>query len=387
VANRLWNKDFTLLTASNFLMCCTYYSLVSTLPVYIANELHATESTVGLLLASYTVAAVIIRPITGFGLDRLGRKSIFVTSLVVYAFIFCGYLVAFTVFIMFVVRFFHGLTWGLTTTSNSTVAVDLVPAGRRGQGIGYFGLSTTMGMALGPVIGALIAHAWGYPGIFITGLAVSLVSAVLAAMIRYPAHEFHGENVELKWSNLLEGTTIIPALNIMLIITTYGGLMSFIALYGHQIGISNPSGFFLIYAVGVAMARFTSGKMMDRKGPRQILIVCLTMLILGFPLLAIVRNPVGFYLSAIVLGAGNGVIWPTFQTMANNLAAPRRRGVANSTLFGALDIGMGLGMVIVGVIAQHTSISTAFLVCSGISLAGLLLFLTVTHGYYWKNLP
>jgi MFS family permease len=121
---------------------------------------------------------------------------------------------------------------------------------------------------------------------------------------------------------------------------------------------------------------------MDRKGPKSIMIVCLLLLILGFPLLALVRNPAGFYGAAIVLGMGNGVMWPTFQTMVNNIVAPHRRGAANSTLFTALDIGMGFGMILVGIIAQYASLPAAFLVCSVICVAGLVLFLTFTLKHY-----
>ena len=157
----LWNRDFTLLTFSNFLMCCAYYSLISTLPVFISHELHATESQVGLVMASYVVAAILIRPFCGFSLDKFGRKGIFLTSLFVYALIFNGYLVANMLFVLIIVRFAHGLTWGLTTTSNSTVAGDIIPENKRGQGFGYFGVSTTAGMALGPFVGTIVFEQGG----------------------------------------------------------------------------------------------------------------------------------------------------------------------------------------------------------------------------------
>ncbi len=383
---KVWNKDFALLTLSNFLICASYYSLVSTLPVYVSRDLLATDSVVGLIMAAYTVSAVLIRPLTGFGLDKLGRKSIFIVSLIAYAVIFGGYLFAVTIALMFLVRFLHGMTWGMATTSNSTIAVDLIPTDKRGEGIGYFGLSTTLGMALGPVFGSLIYQQWGYTGMFLAGLIMGLVSGVMASLIHYPRHVVPKENTELRWKNLFESRTFIPALNILLIITTYGGLVSFIALYGHQIGIANPSIFFLVYAAGVAIARFSSGRVMDKNGPKYILIVCLSLLITGFPLLALANGPVGFYGSAIILGMGNGVMWPTFQTMVNNIAAPGRRGAANSTLFTALDIGMGLGMVLVGIISQYASIPAAFIVCSGMAATGLILFLTVTLPHYSKHL-
>jgi MFS family permease len=333
-------------------------------------------------MACYVVAAILIRPFCGFSLDRFGRKAIFLASLFIYAMIFNGYLIANTILAMIIIRFAHGLTWGLTTTSNSTVAGDIIPESKRGQGFGYFGVSTTAGMALGPLIGSIIFQHGGYTAMFLAGCLIGLVSMVLAANIRYPAYYSPKSHLEFKWKNLLETKTIIPSVNLLIIMLTYGGLISFVALYGHEIGINNPSGFFLIYAIGIISSRFTTGKALDRNGPRMIIIICLSMLIIGFPLLALWQNQTGFFIAALILGFGNGVVFPTFQTMANNMVPASRRGAASSTLFISVDIGMGLGMILVGVIAQYFSISMAFLVCSGIGAAGLVLFLAITLNYY-----
>ena len=382
---KLWNRDFTLLTISNFLMCCAYYSLISTIPVYISKELHATSGMVGVVLAAYVIAAILIRPFCGFGLDKFGRKTIFMASLLIYALIFNTYLFATSLLIMVFIRFAHGLTWGLTTTSNSTMAGDVIPEGKRGQGFGFFGVSTTAGMALGPLVGTFIFHQGGYQAMFVAGCLISLVSMGLAGSIRYQRYYTPKADLAFKWADLFEGRTIIPSLNVLVIMLTYGGLISFVALYGHEIGIRNPSGFFLIYALGIISSRFTSGKALDRNGPRRIITLCISLLIVGFPLLALWQNQAGFYTAAVILGFGNGVVFPTFQTMTNNMVPASRRGAASSTLFIAVDIGMGLGMVLVGVIAQYFSMAAAFVVCSVICVAGLLLFLFVTLGYYLSH--
>lgn len=349
--SRLWNRNFTLLTLSNFLMCCAYYSLISTLPVYISSVLKANHSIVGMVLACYAIAAILVRPFCGFGLDYFGRKTIFISSLLVYGLIFNVYMLVTTVWFMIAVRFAHGLTWGLTTTSNSTVAGDIIPAEKRGAGFGYFGVMTTAGMALGPLIGTFILQHGGYNVMFFAGSGISMVSMILAALIRFPEYN-RLPGTKFHWNNLLEGRSLIPSLNLLVTSLSYGGLISFIALYGQEIGIHNPSGFFLIYALGIIASRFTAGKAVDRSGPRRIIVICLSLLIIGFPLLALVKNEYGFYFSAVILGFGNGVVWPTFQTMINNIVDPGRRGAANSTAFMAMDLGMGLGMIIAGVISQ-----------------------------------
>lgn len=377
----LWNRNFTLLTLSNFLMCSAYYSLISTLPVFISTVLNSAHGTVGLVMAAYAIAAILIRPFCGFGLDYFGRKTIFITSLLVYGLIFNTYIVALTVWGLLAVRFAHGLTWGLTTTSNSTLAGDIIPAEKRGEGFGYFGVTTTAGMAIGPLLGSFILEHGGYQVMFLTGFGLSVVSMVMAALMRYPGYR-RPENLVFTWKSLLEKKTVIPAMNLLITSLSYGGLLSFIALYGKEIGIENPSGFFLIYALGIITARFSAGKAVDRHGPRRIIIICLSLLVIGFPLLALVKNAYGFYFSAVILGFGHGVVWPTFQAMINNIVLPHRRGAANSTAFIAMDLGMGLGMIIAGAVSQVFSISVAFLFCSGFCAAGLFIFLRITLRHY-----
>jgi MFS family permease len=379
---KVWNRDFTLLTLSNFLMCCAYYSLISTLPVYMSDVLSSGKGIVGSVMACYVVAAILIRPFCGFSLDKFGRKTIFLASLLVYALIFNGYIMATTVLTMLVIRFIHGLTWGLTTTSNTTIAGDVIPENKRGQGFGYFGISTTAGMALGPMVGTVIFQQGGYSAMFVAGCLISLVSLGLAASIKYPDYFQPKANLEFKWKDLVETNTIIPSVNLLIIMLTYGGLISFVALYGQDIGIENPSGFFLIYALGIISSRFAVGKSLDRNGPARIIVVCLSLLIIGFPLLALWQNQTGFYIAALILGFGNGVVFPTFQTMINNMVPATRRGAASSTLYMAVDLGMGLGMILSGVVSQNFSIATAFLVCSGIAASGLVLFLVSTLKHY-----
>jgi MFS family permease len=166
----------------------------------------------------------------------------------------------------------------------------------------------------------------------------------------------------------------------------YGGLLSFIALYGREIGIHNTSLYFLIFSVGIAAARLTAGKVFDRKGPRRIITICIILLIIGFPLLALAKNATLFYVSAIIIGFGNGVIFPTFQSMVNNLADSLHRGAANSTLYTAVDLGMGSGMIMAGLIAQCISISAIFWVNAIICIAGLIFFRSFVIEFYERNI-
>ena len=372
--DRIWNKDFIFLILSNFLMYITYYAVLSALPIYLVSELHASKSQVGVVVGAFTIASVLVRPFSGFALDRFGRRTIFLSALVIYSFLFAGYLVAITITSLILLRFAQGLTWGFTTVSGSTIAVDNIPSSKRGEGIGYFALSTTMGMSVGPVIGLFVCHQWGFIPMFISGLFISLASLGCAYMVHLRKRFIVGKKIHLQMNNLFDRSSILPSLNLLVIMIPYGGLLSFIALYGRELGVHNSSLFFLIFAVGIGVSRLTSGKAFDRHGPRRILTLCLLLLIVGFPLLALAKSAALFYISAIIIGFGNGVVFPTFQSMVNNLADAKHRGAANSTLYTAVDIGMGFGMIMAGLIAQHYSISAIFGLSALVCIVGLLFF-------------
>jgi len=379
---KIWHRDFILLILSNFLMYITYYAILSALPIYLVSDLHASKMQVGVVVGVYTVASVLVRPFSGFALDKFGRRTVFLSALVIYTLLFAGYLIAITIASLIILRFAQGLTWGFTTVSGSTIAVDNIPVSKRGQGIGYFSLSTTLGMSVGPVIGLFICHQWGYTAMFITGCFISISSLACAYLVHLRKRFLVRKHIQLKWNSLFEKSSIRPSLNVFITMIAYGGLVSFIALYGREIGIQNSSLYFLVFSIGIAAARLTAGKEFDRHGPGKIITLCLILLIIGFPLLALAKNAVLFYTSAIIIGFGNGVIFPTFQSMVNNLADSAHRGVANSTLYTAVDLGMGFGMIMAGLIAQKISISSIFWINSLVCLAGLIFFRFSVLRYY-----
>lgn len=384
-SNSIWNKNFILLLISNFMMCITYYAIISALPVYLVDEIQANKAQVGLVLAAYTLASVTVRPLSGYALDSFGRRIILLSSLILYSFFFLGYLLAFSITSLVVLRFFQGISWGITTISSSTIAVDIIPAAKRGEGIGYFALSTTLGMSVGPVIGLFVLHNFGYTIMFLFIFLASFISLLSAYKLQLPRRLLVKRNLPFELKNIFHRNSILPSLNVLILMTSYGGLLSFIALYGKENEIHNPSLFFLIFAVGIASSRVFLGKTFDKNGPGKILTTCLSLLIVGFPILAIWKNEVGYYLSAIVIGFGIGVVFPTFQAIINNLSGSTNRGAANSTLYTALDFGMGIGMLLSGLVAQHISISAVFIGNAFISLLGLVIFKSRVLPFYEKN--
>jgi MFS family permease len=381
----IWTQNFILLALGNLLMATSFYFLIPTLPIYIEQLLKADKSTTGLVLASYSIAALIIRPFTGMALDNLGRKTIFLFSFALFAILFNAYIFAFSITFMLVLRFFHGTTWGMVSTSNATVVVDILPPARRGEGIGIFGLSMTFGMAIGPALGLAISNNLSYRDLFLFGGLLAMAGFFMALSIKYPKFTVHPDSKGFSWKNLLEKKSLPAAFNMLILMITYGGLLSFVAIYGKEIGIKNPGVFFITYAAGIGISRFFSGKIFDRRGPLLLNYTGMSLLVIGFAVLALVQNISGFMISAVIIGLGNGIIMPTLQAMVNNLVPAERRGAANSTYFSAVDLGIGAGMILMGILGDVLTLSQAYFLSSGIAASGVLFCILITHPHYKRN--
>jgi MFS family permease len=366
-------------------MATAFYFLIPSIPVYLQKVLGADKTTSGLVLAAYSIAALIVRPFTGMALDSLGRRIIFLVSFALFALLFNAYAFALTVPFMLVLRFLHGTAWGMVSTSNATVVIDILPPERRGEGIGIFGLSMTIGMAVGPVLGMAITKSVSYTGLFITGGMLALAGFFLALLAKYPRFESQHPQTEFSWGKLLERRSLPASFNILIVMITYGGLLSFVTIYGKEIGIDNPGVFFIPYAAGIGVVRFFSGRIFDRKGPVMLNYSGIILLGVGFLVLALVHNFYGYIISALILGFGNGVIFPTMQAMVNNMVPVDRRGAANSTLFTAIDLGIGMGMILMGVLGDVITLSRAYLFSAIVAMLALAFCILITHPHYKRN--
>jgi predicted MFS family arabinose efflux permease len=265
------------------------------------------------------------------------------------------------------------------------VVVDILPPERRGEGIGLFGLSMTLGMAMGPFAGLWLSREMSYETMFLAGGGLSLIGFALAAIVKVPALK-HNTARRKFHEGLIEKTALPASLSVMLLIFAYGGLISFVSVYGKETGIGNTGIFFLIFAAGLGISRIISGKIFDRSGPLCRYHYRHTDDHNRIPVLALFPGYAGYCTSAFLLGAGNGIMISTFQAMVNNLVGPEKRGAANSTLFTAFDLGIGGGMIATGILADMITLRGSFIFSAAVTVSGLLLYLVYVHPHYRKNI-
>lgn len=371
----LWTAPFILLSLSNFFVFLGFQMLLPTVPLFVSE--HGGSSTqVGLVIGLLTLSAVLIRPIAGAFLDKWGRKLILAIGIAICLLAMGGYLIAATVFLMLMIRFIHGIGWGIATTTFGVIASDIVPASRRGEGMGYFGLGSTLAMAVGPFAGLWLLKQYGFTFLFAATLLSTLFALIGMQFIKLRSRFEEAPNREAAsfWSRIVDKSALFPSLLALLLGGTYGGLVSFITLFGNEAGIENIGWFFLFNAASIFVVRPISGKLFDRKGHIWVLFPGALFCIAGLILTSYASSTWTLIAAAILYGIGFGSIQPSIQAWVISRSAPNRRGAANATFYSAFDIGIGGGGMLLGLVAQGSSYAQMYRYSSLILVAYLVLY-------------
>ncbi|MBQ2808113.1 MAG: MFS transporter [Bacteroidaceae bacterium] len=363
--DRLFTRSYIFMCLANFLTAFSFFLLVPTLPFYLVENFGLEPDIVGLVLSCYVVAVLCIRPFAGFVADVFPRKKVYVISYSLFALAFVGYLFAFTDIIMFIIlRVVHGFAFGALNTTGNTLVIDIMPSSRRGEGLGYFGVTNNLAMAFGPMTGLFLIEGGNYTLLFSAALLVACVGLLFAVLVKVKWRQPR-EKVEKVFSIdrfiLLAG---IPAsVAFFMLAIPYGMTSSYIAIYASEVGITSGVGlFFTVQGAGLIVSRLLSGKRVDKGFITQTIsrgIVIALAGVVGEALLALACGysiGVGYvlyFLSAFLIGYGFGTIFPAFNTLFINMAPHSRRATANATYLTGWDVGIGAGMLLGGALSVN----------------------------------
>lgn len=382
----LWSRNFILVNLGNFLMYNAFYMLLPILPLYLANHLHASESIIGTILSLYTIAALITRPVAGFWLDKASRKPLMMCFYLFYISMCLSYTLAATLGLFFIIRFVHGIAFGCSTVGINTMAVDIIPWERRGEGLGIYTSSTSLAMATGPLI-SLFMYENGieFNTIFIAVFCVGLTGFLATANIK-PGKDVERSTRKFSVSSLLLRKGLPVAAVMVLLTFGYGIITVYLSIYAkEEVGLTQGTGYyFTIFSAGLVAARLSSSMILRSGKYIMVFALGIISLIIGFFIVAFILNPTAFYSSAIFMGIGYGLISPTAQTMIINLGEDTERGAANATYLTFFDLGVGAGVFCGGIIAQYSNYSTAYAVGFALTILGLVYLLTLIRKHFYK---
>ena len=398
---RLWNLNYCKVMTANFSLFFAFYVLTPLLPLYLSEHFGATKDVIGLVLSGYTITALLFRPFSGYFVDSFPRKTVLMISFAAFSIFFAGYLAASTLLLFTIVRTLHGGPFGALTVSNATVAIDVLPSSRRTEGIGYYGMSNNLAMAIAPTIGIFV-YRWthSFELLFWIALVVACLGWLTDATVSLPAKEIQRNKSKLSLDRFFLIRGWLLGLNMVAFGFCFGVLSNYLAIYGkEQLGITGGTGtFFMLCSIGLILSRLQGGKAL-RNGRLTfnagsgmcISLVGYTIFILLPTLAHIFHQPsslftlVGYYGCAILLGLGNGHMWPAFQNMTICVAPNNQRGTANSTILISWDIGMGLGILLGGIIAEHLGYNAAFWSVAFVNALGVALFFLATKSFFLRR--
>lgn len=385
---RLWNANYVKVWCANFMIFFSFMLLAPLLPLYLSDTFQADKDTIGLVLSGYTLTALIIRPFSGYLVDSFPRRVVLLVSYFLFASLFAGYLVAGSLALFAVVRTVHGAPFGAATVSNSTVAIDVLPSTRRSEGIGFYGLSNNLATAISPSIALLIYGAThSYELLFGIALLVAMAGFTINTSLRLRPRPRQLQKPPLSLDRFLLVKGWSLGLCMVGLALSFGILTTYLAIYGkEELGITEGSGFFfMLLALGLILSRLAGSRTLRRGLILQNAALGISFAFLGYLLFTALHNTWGFYGAALIIGLGNGHLFPAFQTMFLNLATNDQRGTANSTFLVSWDLGIGLGIVLGGVLTEHWGYHTAFWVAAAANAFSVVNYFVHTRGHFLRN--
>ncbi|WP_321479677.1 MFS transporter [uncultured Bacteroides sp.] len=394
VRDKLVTLNYCRILAANFLLYFAFYLILPILPFYISDVFHADNAAIGLILSCYTIAALCIRPFSGYLLDTLARKPLYLIAYFIFVSIFAGYLLAGILSLFVMLRIVHGLAFGMVTVAGNTLVIDITPSSRRGEALGYYGMMNNMAMSIGPMTGLFLHDLFPFQIIFISSIISGTLGFIMAICLKVPVKEpVVREPISFDRFILLKG---IPAgISLLLLSVPYGMTHTYVAMYAEKIGITLSSGlFFTFMAIGMATSRIFSGKQVDKGRIPQVISFGLCLVCICFFMLSACGTlmqwnkeftTVIFFGIALLLGIGFGTMFPAFNSLFVNLAPNSKRGTATSTYLTSWDVGLGIGIMLGGYLSQISSWDVAYFTGASLTIVSILFFRLKVIPHFQRN--
>jgi len=379
---KLWTKEFISISVVNLFMMLSMYLLLVMMATYATKKYDASLSMAGLVASVFILGSLVARLYAGKRIEKIGSKKMLIIGIVLFVFVTLFYFLPTNIYVLIFIRFLHGIGVGIATTATGTIVAQVIPPSRNGEGIGYFSLSAVLSTAIGPLIGLALVGSFGYTSIFIFSLVMGIISLIIALPVKAPHIEKPETSTDkgFKLSNFLEINALPISITMFVMAFVYSSILSFITAYATEINLVEAGGlYFFVYAIVVLISRPFTGRLMDLRGGNSIAFPALVLFAIGMLLLSQADTSMLFLLAAAIIGLGYGNFQSTTQALAIKVTPPHRMGLANSTYFIFMDLGLGLGPFILGFAIPLIGYRGMYLAMVGIILVGIVIY-HLLHG-------
>ena len=377
---RLWTRDFVTVSVINFLVFLVHLLLMVIIASYAVDKFHASTSMAGLVASVFIIGALIGRFATGRFIEDIGNKKVLMIGSVFFITTAVLYFTAVTLPLLIVVRLLHGMAHGIASTATGTIVAKIIPDGRRGEGIGYYGMSIIMASALGPFMGILLIQYVDFKVIFLVASILALLVFLISFIVPEPIYKLpdHHETKAVKRfhiSRFFEAKAI-PISIISLIIGFSGSIViAFISLYSKEIHLEKAASiYFVVSAIATLVSRPFAGRLFDLRGENYVVYPCIFIYALGMLLFSQASHGVALLLAGAIIGLGYGNFMSSAQTIAIKAVGPHRFGLATATYYVFLDLGISIGPYLLGSLIPFTGFRGLYLLMAALAFTTLPLY-------------
>jgi MFS family permease len=372
--NNIWTKSFVIIFLSNFFLFLVFYALLTTLPIYVLDELNGSETQAGLVATIFLLSAIIVRPFSGKLLEDFGKKKMLMISMLLFMASSFLYLIVDNLYLLLALRFFHGIWFSIATTATGAIAADLVPDTRRGEGLGYFAMSMNIAVVVGPFIGLTLLQVTTFDNLFLV-LSVLMVGAIVFTALVNDSIVEKSAKRKLSLNDLFERKALPVAAVASLIAFGYAAVLSFISIYAKSLGLMEAASYFYaIFAAAMLISRPFVGRLFDKVGPNIVIYPAIGLFAAGLFVLSITNSSMLLFLSALLIGLGYGTLVPCLQTLAIQSAGRGRSAHATATFFTLFDTGVAAGSYLLGLIATNFGYQQLYITTGIIVIAVLFVY-------------
>ncbi len=372
----LWTRSFCHICLLEFMIFISAHMLMPTFPFYI-KSLGGNELIVGFVAGAYAFSALAMRPLAGWILDTKSRSKLLIYGLPIVGLIFVAYIFIPILAVAILLRIVHGFVWSGATTASNTNACDIIPRTRFAEGMGFFGMTNSISMAIAPALGLVVMKALGFNLLFVAAAAMTVASFLVARRLTF--QQVTNTTVATSSGNLFYRLFNIDALPASVVeffsMINYGSINSFIALYAAKTGVGSGGLFFTIMAIFSASTRLFSGKLTDRHGEAPMVYFANFSYLTALLLIAFGNSFLTFYSAAVCFGLGFGTSIPALQAMAVRIVPVHRRGAASSTFLCSFDIAIGMGGIIAGILVTALGYRTMYALMGISTIISILTYL------------
>lgn len=391
----LITPTFVLAWLVNFFQYLLFYLLVTTVALYAVKEFAASDAASGLAASSFVIGATVARLFAGYVVDVLGRRRVMVSAIVIVTVACALYLVAGTLPLLIAVRLLHGFGYAFASTALMAIAQAAIPPRRRAEGTGYYALGSTLATAVGPALGLFLVQSFTYGILFWVTLGTAVLGLVLGLFLRQPAAQRQAAAAAASAARQ-EGRTppaprfsfrdiahpaVVPIGTFMLLVgLCYAGVITYLNAYAEQRDVvTGASLFFLAYAATMLVMRFVLGRVQDRHGDNVVVYLGLVSFALALALLAAATADWQIVLAGALTGLGYGTLMPACQAIAVSAVPADKLGTGISTMLLFMDVGLGVGPIVLGILVSATSYGTMYALLAAVAVIAAVLYHLV-HG-------